>query len=317
MIGKSRILGLAVLLAVSLVASTAQGFGTTTSQGSEHERITRHALACDYGAVPNCWQAETVAEFAGSRGDFGAIGIPDRGDLIMQSKAHCDNGDHLDLPGYPRSRDEARQALENCRTWMRAKLDEAVIDAGGLVDANGRLRPGQLGHHCVFLGRFKGAAKCNVLEDFGVMMHASQDFYSHTNFTDVAAPGPIAPDNPPGLNHRGPAAWISLGDAPSDFPVGLMSGCFAGVPEALFCRGHVRHANLNKDEGRIDPTIGAPETPRGQLGLNFQHAIEAAIADSQDKWRLLQQRLAQAYGPVRAKAMICAISHDDPAKTCS
>lgn len=313
--GKS--LAAAVLLAAIVAIAQAHAFGTTSSQGSEHERISRHALACDYGNGPDCWQALTVAEFAGSRGDFGAIGIPDRGSLILQSKAHCDNGDHLDLPGYPRSALEGRQALENCRAWMQAKLDEAVMDAGGLLDAAGKLRADQQGLHCVFVGGFTGRAKCNVLEDLGIMMHASQDFYSHTNFTDTAAAGPTTVNNPPGLNQAGPSAWIALDGASAAFPAGLISGCFGGIPEAAFCKGHVRHADLNKDEGRIDPDIGAPETLRGKVGQNFQHAIAAAIADSRSKWRVFSARLTQTYGADKARRMICAIGHDEPSKSCA
>ncbi len=312
-----RRLALSAVFTACLAVAGAHAFGTTSSQGSEHERITRHALACAYGNGKMCWEAKTVEEFAGSKGDFGAIGIPDRGDLIFKSRAHCDNGDYMDIPNYPRSKKEAHKNLEDCRAWIEHKFEEAVIDAGALVDSKGKLRSSEMSIHCVFLGGFKGDAKCNVLEDLGIMMHASQDFYSHTNFTDVAAPGATSITNPPGKNITGPSNWIAIDNAPGGYPTGLISGCFKAIPESLYCKGHVRHENLNKDEGQIDPTIGKPETTRGKVGLNFQHAVEAAIQDSHNKWTVFQAHLNKKYGSEKGKRMACAMAHDDPMKTCS
>ncbi len=299
----------------------ALAFGTTHAlgQNAEHERITRNAFGCP-GAGAACLQPKTLDEFAGASGSFGAIGAPDRGSLIFQHKAHCDSGDHLDLAGYAQSAQKARANLEDCRAWMGAKLGEAVADAAGLLDRQGKVRGDQAGLGCVFVGGFKGRAKCNVLEDFGVLLHASQDFYSHTNWVDRPDPArPIGPANPPGLGKTGAAPWISL-RADTPFPAGLMSGCFVSLPESRFCNegpgGRVKHAALNKDEGAIDPAIGAGVTDRGKVQDNFRRAVEAAIADSRDKWDLLRQRLVSTYGAAKGAAMACTLSRDDPAKDC-
>ena len=135
----------AVLAASGLLlfaAGPASAFGTVRSlgQNAEHERITRHALGCGLFGDKDCVQAKTLTELAGGDRNFGAIGIPDRGSLVTKNKAHCDSGDYLDVPDYPNTRSQARQALENCRAWMMEKLQEAVTDAGELVDAQGRLR---------------------------------------------------------------------------------------------------------------------------------------------------------------------------------
>ena len=318
-----RVAAFAVGSAIVALAGygAAFAFGTTHAlgQNAEHERITRRAFGCP-GAGAGCLQPRTLDEFAGKTGSFGAIGAPDRGSLIFQHKAHCDSGDHLDIAGYSQDAGKARATLEDCRAWMRAKLDEAVADAAGLLDRQGRVRADQAGLGCVFVGGFKGRAKCNVLEDFGVLLHASQDFYSHTNWVDRPDPArPIGPANPPGLGRTAPAPWISL-RADTPFPAGLMSGCFVSLPESRFCNegpgGRVKHAALNKDEGAIDPVIGAGTTDRGKVQDNFRRAVEAAIADSRDKWDLLRQRLISAYGAAKGATMACTIGRDDPAKDC-
>ena len=215
-------------------ATAAWSFGTVrgVGQNAEHERITRHALGCGLiGAIDDCFEDKSLQELAGTDHDFGAVGIPDRGSLVPTNSAHCDSGDWLDVPGYPRDATEARGALDACRAWMRRKLDDAVADAAALVDAAGALRPDQAKASCLFVGQFKGKAKCNVIEDLGILLHASQDFYSHTNWVDVPDPSqPVGVENPPGLNKRGRAPWLDLRhDNP--FPKGLISGCFDKPPE--------------------------------------------------------------------------------------
>src|SRR5579862_7678114 len=77
--------------ALLLAATTAAWpFGTVrgVGQNAEHERITRHALGCGLtgiGAVDNCFEDKSLQELAGTDHDFGAVGIPDRGDLITQN----------------------------------------------------------------------------------------------------------------------------------------------------------------------------------------------------------------------------------------
>jgi hypothetical protein len=320
--------GCAILCAglALLPSGPATAFGTIRGlgQNAEHERITRHALGCGLlGGDVGCLQDKTLQELAGGPDNFGAIGIPDRGELVTQNKAHCGSGDDLDIPGYPHSKADAQTALENCRAWMIEKLNAAVDDAGALVDSAGHLRADQLNIPCLFVGQMKGRAKCNVIEDLGIMLHASEDFYSHTNWVDQAdSSQPIGPENPPGLNQRGRAAFIDLRhDNP--FPPGLISGCYQKPPEPQHCNygphnslHRVKHMVVNKDEGTIDPIIGDGTTIRGRHDDNFAHAIAAAIDDTQDKWLTFRQRLTQTYGPKTGALLACAISHDDPIADC-
>ena len=322
-------LNVVTLVAFSvLAAGTAFAFGTVSMLGQnlEHERITRRAFACTGAATDDCFQKKTLASLAGAPGDFGAVGTPDRGTLIFKADAHCDAGDYFDVAGYPQTKADAQAKIEACRAWMLQHLNAAVTDAAGLLDANGKIRDSEIPTiiACRYGGTIKGRAKCNVLEHFGILLHASQDFYSHTNWTDAAdTRAPSSPANPPGLNKRGPAPYLNL--RASQFPAGLISGCFeaqSAISEPANCNygpaatPRVKHLALNKDKGKIDPQIGAGTTDRGKINDNFRHAVEAAIADTQDKWATLKERLATVYGAERGKKMICALTRDDPVKTC-
>lgn len=302
----------AVVMA-GLGAGEAAAFGTYRTippQNAEHERITKHALQCGGGAVANCFERRPLRLIAGGVGSFGGVGAPDnpiRG-LIDDASAHCDNGDFL-AGAYAQSRGDADAALNACRDGMDTNMNAAVAAAAGLVDAHGQLRPGQTPNHCSFSQAQQATARCRVLAAFGLVLHASQDFYSHTNWTDERLDGgPGTPSNPPGLGNVGPAPFISL-RARLTVPPGLISGCF--YLSLTACNGRVGHGDLNKDEGAIDPSIGAARTRRGQVRQNFRRAVEAAIADTQDKWTLLQERLRQRY-PQSAERMICAIRSNHP-----
>jgi len=156
---------------------------------------------------------------------------------------------------------------------MVQNLRAATVRAGALLDDRGRIRADQVSLGCVFVGGISGRAKCNVLESMGLMLHTAQDFYSHTNWTDRAGKGLIGPGNPPGLAKSAPAPYIDLRGR-SPFPPGLISGCFGsgpvvlpipgvlGKPESKYCNygflgglNRVKHRDLNKDEGTIDPVL--------------------------------------------------------------
>lgn len=316
-----RILVAAGLLMLSSAGATF-AFGTIASLGQnrEHERITRHALGCGAGERV-CFEPKSLDEIAGKSGTWGGVGAPDnpaRG-LMLDSSAHCDNGDWLPTPGYPHARADARNNLIQCRAGMNAHMNEAVRDAARLLDGRGAVDDSQIPTFisCTYLGQ-KGRAKCNVLEDFGLVLHASQDFYSHSNWVDQAAPGPITLENPAGLNHPGPAPWLDL-RRETPFPEGLITGCFdteSLASPARGCPGHVKHEFVNKDRGPIDPAIGVGLTERGKVGDNFRRAVEAAIGDTRDKWATLRERLVATYGAERGGRMVCAITHDDPKRTC-
>lgn len=297
----------------------AGGFGTVRmlGQDAEHERITRRALTCGTTSGADCFARRSLDEVAGKSGTWGGVGYPDdpRAGLMSSSAAHCDSGDHLPSPGYPQSAVAARARLDGCRDWMVSNMDDAVAEAARLLDAKGAVVASETKLDCSF-GNSVAGAKCRTLQKFGAVLHASQDFYSHSNWTDRPAPGATGTGNPPGLGQSGPAAWISL-RAPATFPAGLISGCYEGFPEAFNCGGRVKHATLNKDTGVIDPVLGAGSTSRGQINGNFKRAVEAAVADSRDKWALLRERLVGRYGEVRGAKMVCALTRDTPARDCA
>src|SRR5207249_4160082 len=117
----TRSLLVAVLAVCGLVAAgavapqTASGFGTIASQGSEHERITRLALACPGGkgsSNGDCFEPRSLDQLAGHGGTFGAVGAPDS-DEVFTPEAHCDKADFL-AGTYPQSRAAATAALTDC-----------------------------------------------------------------------------------------------------------------------------------------------------------------------------------------------------------
>jgi len=307
------------------------GFGTIRGMGqdAEHGRITRHALDCaSPTAIDACFEPDSIDSLAGSPGDFGAVGAPDRGRGMLTSYAHCSAGDYYDIPGYPRTRAEAQASLTECRDNMVENLRHAVIDAADLLDDDGDIRSSQIPGliPCIYAGSEHGRAKCNVLAHLGRILHASQDFYSHSNWVDSPDPArAVGPANPPGLGHTGPAPWLDLRQDNPSFPRGLISGCFdnesflgeeRGCVYAEDGSHRIRHLDVNKDTGVIDPVIGIGTTARGAIGDNFERAVSAAIADSVDKWATFEEMLVEVYGPVRADLMICAITHDDPRDDC-
>lgn len=306
-------------------------FGTINGAGQngEHGRITRQALACTASSVSGtCFEPRTLDSLAGKAGDFGAVGAPDRGRGMLTSYAHCSGGDFLDVPGYPQSKAQARTVLEECRTYMADNLAHAVTDAADLLDAQGGVRRNQttFAIGCTYVGSRHGRAKCNILAHLGRLLHASQDFYAHSNWVDRPdANRTIDVRNPPGLGQHGPSAWLDLRLATVPFPDGLLSGCFDNISFLDENRGclygdegkhRVRHANLNKDRGLIGDVIGTGTTERGAINDNFVRAVEAAIADSTDKWTTYRQRLLATYGHDRGGRMICALTRDDPVRAC-
>ncbi len=302
-----------LLLPAALAFGTIEGLG----QSSEHEKITRFGLK-DAGIGP-----DTMDALAGERGAFGAVGAPDRPDrgLMSNQAAHCDGGDFLGAPGYPQSAAEAEAKLTACRDFIFAALDQAVVAAGRIVpERTLTIMDREIPEHipCIFDGS-SGRAKCDVLEALGLALHASEDFYAHTNWVDRPAPGALTADNPAGLDQSAPAPFIDPA-AKGAFPKGLISGCYEGFPESRYCTyngdwARVKHAALNKDDGPVDPARGATgpgTTPRGATGGNFERAVTAAAADARAKWAWFEAELTRVYGPERGVLIACAVRKDDP-----
>jgi hypothetical protein len=298
-------------LALALWPMQALAFGTTNSlgQNAEHERITRAALP-DLGP-------RTLDELAGKRGTFGAVGAPDnplRG-LMSEHAAHCDGGDFLASPpappGYPQTEAQAQAMLTDCRDWIVRWLDAAVTAAAPLAEPTAE----QTELPCSFRGEPE-RAKCAVIEYMGVAFHAAQDFYAHSNWVDRPADRAISARNPPGLGHEDRAPWLDPRGG-AGFPTGLISGCYEGFPEWLYCRydGHVRvrHSVLNKDTGPIGPegATGPGSTDRGAINGNFERAVAAAIEDTRDKWLYFEQRVLETYGEEAGRRIICVVRNDD------
>jgi hypothetical protein len=325
---------LVVLLPLLLVAwtalppSSAAAFGTigTGGQNREHERITRAALACagDGGAEPNCFAPRTMAYLAGHDREFGAVGAPDN-DELSNPAAHCDNADFL-VGKYPRVRDEATASLVDCVNQMRARFDESVDSAQGLLDDQDQVIAGEVNPdpECNPREEAETRAKCAALEGLGRVLHGAQDFYAHSNWADEADPTrPVGDANPPGLNLPGPSPVLDLRAATAPrMPTDLTTGCFVlkdEVPGVAACASRVTHAALNKDRGLIDPATGratGPTTPRGEVGDNFSKAVAGAVVETRRQWQDLQAELRDRYGTVRGERIICALSHDDPVNDC-
>lgn len=305
---KALVLVAAALALLAPAAAHAFGAIRGLGQDAEHERITRAALA-DLGP-------RSLDELAGRRGASGAVGAPDnplRG-LMSERAAHCDGGDSLAssaAPGYPQTQAQAQAILAECRGFIVRALEAAVAAAAPLAEPSAR----DAALSCSFRGQ-PTRAKCAVLEQLGLAFHAAQDFYSHSNWVDRPAPGAISARNPPGLAQEGRAPWLDPRGG-TDFPAGLISGCYNGYPESFHCRygGHarVRHAVLNKDTGPIGvgAAAGPGRTERGAINGNFERAVAAAIADTRDKWLYFEERVRSVYGEEAAARILCAVRNDD------
>ncbi|MEO0328071.1 MAG: hypothetical protein AAF217_05675 [Pseudomonadota bacterium] len=297
-------------------------FGTINflGQNSEHEKITRIALK-ELGFSP-----ETLTLIAGKGPTIGAVAFIDLpgSSLIPIPAAHCDNGDYLDIPGYPGDRKRAQKALNDCRKFIFSQFKSAVSSAAAFIDSKGQIDPASVPTEvkCSF-SALENRAKCKVLTAIGLVFHASQDFYSHTNWTDVPANRAIDASNPPGLGNNAPAPFIDPSKN-SAFPDGLISGCFFGVPEELYCAAlngqqRVRHLDLSKDFGSINvqtEVIGIGTSNRGKVNWNFQRAVLAAIEDTRSKWNYYETTILENYGKEHGSKIICTLKKDDPLKEC-
>lgn len=336
---RSPAVPLLVVLALGALATQAFGYGTIVGlgQNAEHERMTRRALACQPAGVGTksngiCFEDASIANLAGAPGTVGAVGYPDISSYINDPSYHCDGGDFFPIAGYPQTSAAAAAELAKCRAVISSRLDQAVTAAAGLLGPKDEILASQVGlsPSCTFVGGVSGSAKCNTLWHFGTALHVAQDFYSHSNWADKADTRrgrAVSPENPDGFARSGASPFLDVRGSPPH-PAGLVTGCF-GLPEGATCNyggllgfkySRVKHLNLNKDKGTIDPTpggaLGPGTTPRGSHSGNFARSVLAAMEDTGDKWATFRERLIAAHGAKKAALMICAIVRDDPVKDC-
>ncbi len=313
---RTRSAAVAALLAAAL--SIVPGGPVHAFTGDNHEDITRAALP---------WEPVTLTAMADARD--GAINADDHRPYFDVGPLHCDNADYLDLRyavGYPRTRDEASTELLACIRTSVARFRNAVRAADGLVDADGTVRADQsdLSSPCTWDEK-PGRAKCAVLEQLGRGWHPIEDFYSHSNWSDRAADGPIGLANPPGLERTELVPFLDIRrysamndadwtrEARERIPVDLTTGCYPDIDSTgvkpADCDGRVAHTRtLNKD------TVASP---RGKTGDNFHRAKAGASAELTRQWNDFKAELLTVYPDHRRGAqMICALAHDDPAAAC-
>ncbi|MBJ7456510.1 MAG: VWA domain-containing protein [Thermoleophilia bacterium] len=327
--------------ALALVPAQAGAFGTIygLGQNGEHEKITRAALACPAGTPSdgNCFEPVSVTQIAGKEGVLGGYGGVGAPDIVppAPAPAHCDDGDFLDRGdsprGYGQTRGQADEALVSCRNELLRRFREGRDAASQLLGADGQIIGSEVDStRCTFVGNLSGDAKCDVFDGFGRALHGVQDFYSHSNWSD----GPVSKvsaRNPPGMGQTTVVPLLNFRlIGPPPIPDALITGCFSVFEKGLSptdgCLSNnippiprVRHKELNKDEGDIDPVTGEatdPTTIRGKQGTNFARAVGLAIADTRRQWSDLRAEIIVKEGPKRGNLMICALTRDDPLKDC-
>lgn len=310
--------------------------GHASGQQAEHERITRSLAKA--GIEPG-----TLDVLAGKTDFLGAVGAPDKigGDIpnphppsdplgLGPAEKHCDNGDFLNVSGYPQTRRMADGELKRCFQYFEQLLDQAVVSAGLLVNANLTVNPAQAQaslDQCTFpfaptAPEF--SAKCAVLNRLGRALHLAEDFWSHTNWADFAAPGQgISGTNPPGLGKTQiPSVMRYPGAGSAPVPAGLISGCDDSIPLVgdVLCIGRVKHSAVAKDNGTIDPTNCNTATttskyPRSAIvgpggKSNFVRAVCGAMKQARQTWDDLSFAIMKKYGNARGKLIMDVIKKD-------
>ncbi|MFF4577101.1 hypothetical protein [Streptomyces sp. NPDC001389] len=316
--GRRRAASVVATGVLAAVLTAAPAGAAHASTGGNHEEITRAALP---------WQPLTLTAMADTRD--GAVNADDRGPYVDIGPLHCDNADYLAPrydPRYPRTRAEATAELLACVRSAVARFRNAVRAADGLVDSDGRVRADQsdLSTPCTWSGR-SDRAKCAVLEQLGRGWHQIEDFYAHSNWADRAAPGPIGPDNPPGLGRTDVAPFLDIRrystmkdtdwirQVRELIPEDLTTGCYPDADStgarSLDCRGRVTHNRaLNKDTAA---------SLRSRTDDNFHRATAGATAEVSRQWKGFEAALRAAYpGHRRGEQMICALTHDTQAAAC-
>ncbi|WDD94125.1 hypothetical protein Bsp3421_004235 [Burkholderia sp. FERM BP-3421] len=279
--------------------------------------------------------------------------------------AHCDGGDYLSTQNnggkpYPISREQANEYFNQCARDMVRYLDAAVKASGKLIlpagsgyviDTTQLINSKDCANNNEWtwvkgtyvngvwkMGNYKpsGAsqdlrAKCVVLRNFGRILHATTDFYAHTNYADKANPAmPIGITNPPGLDLAPTPAPLleiyslwqyrntfsdpngaqadqalkeKINSSKDRLPADLASGCWVYGDEEYQskCFNRIRESeDMQKDSQGDNRSLASPN--------NFKNAFNTAAADSRRQWELLKKALTEKYGLEKARLMADAIS---------
>lgn len=339
---------------------------------SPHFQITQSALTCErvsYVYHPDyCVNgALTLRSVAGSANNFGAVGAPD----VIENKAilglggtwptigevtgynqywHCDNGDSRSDAdaSYPQTMDAAWQRLYHCQTHIEDMRENAVTMAIAILDGNNEIHPSSdedCGAYTPTSTTPEPTAKCASWFALGFLMHAVEDFYSHSNYIDSISPTDEDPiNNPAGL---GLSAPFDLFRTPSATrPAGytdLKSGCYNtgtlgetlssvdedehDVPESCTTVSRIQHDAIAKDEsntGRGLQRWYTEDTESEFYGsTNYQRAFDNAVLEVEWQWQYFIEDLyaAETNGPRENHAknvatILCAMTSDNPTSAC-
>jgi hypothetical protein len=151
--------------------------------------------------------------------------------------------------------------------------------------------------------------------------------------------------NPPGLEHTDLVPYLRFPIPRDQLPTEAeelagkapISGCDDSIDEVKnkgikwldkirdtgvkidSCPERVKHSTLNKDKGLIDWRTGKtsdPETPRGQVGDNFQRAVTGARKQVRAIWGDFVDAVNARYGDARGGLILQALTTDTPWTKC-
>ncbi len=312
-----------------------------TVQRPMHEAITR-VLACTSSQRPSeCFEPGSIDLLAGTDGTFGAVAEPDNplDGFPNPASRHCDDADY----GYgdQQSQAEAWLELARCVDAYQRYLDFSLESASGLLNSDGSISApataifdsnGLQFSVCSFPDPLKGhtsldVAKCNVLNGIGRALHIYEDFWSHSNWGDVADPTrPVDASNIAGLGRIDQPPYFAYPTpVATTFVEGLVSGCDDSLGAGRCTqKDRFGHSVVNKDNAEtVDATTcqaSQPLTPRGRVTIdgvsNFQRAVTGACGAALRAWTDFRSALITRYGTTTAQTMIRAIIADTPTTRC-
>lgn len=124
---------------------------------------------------------------------------------------------------------------------------------------------------------------------------------------------------------------VDVNSIPRDFS----TGCFVlnwqdgtkGAEKCLAQNRNVTHVVLNKDNGDIRQVANVsipPELPltmnsrtdRGKIADNYERAVEYAILEARRQWSDFRAALVAEYGAEKGGLITCALTRDQPWRSC-